>query len=144
MGQPTSKAVEEKGLFKQQLSFDPIWVPPCPTKTEEIMLEATRVWCKLDPKANYTKLQRKPDNNPRSTMQSHSGSYIGNSQRDKIVWLNLWEVLENRDKLKSRTDPVLEIPPTSPAPHRFVACKEIKESSKRNECKHGFLGFKQR
>lgn len=39
LGQPTPKVVEEKRLFKQQLCFDPFWVPPCPTKTEEIMLE---------------------------------------------------------------------------------------------------------
>lgn len=83
------------------------------------------------------------DNNPRSTMQSHSWSYIQNSQRGGIVWLNLCKALENRDTLKSRTVPASEIPPTFPL-HRFVAYKEIKESSKRNECKHGFLGFKHR
>lgn len=39
LGPPTSKAVDEKRLFKQQLCFNPIWVPPCPTKTEKSMLE---------------------------------------------------------------------------------------------------------
>lgn len=50
--------------------------------------------------------------------------------------------IKNREKLKSRTVPA-ERNIKGISLHRYVACKESKQSGKTNECAHCFLGFKQ-